>query len=166
MSEKKVWFITGCSTGFGRALATELLENGYRVAVTARNAEKVADLVAINPDNALAIALDVTNKQQVADAVSKAEEHFGRIDVLVNNAGFGYFGAIEESDEAEVRSMFEANFWGLEAMTRAVLPKMRERRSGAVVNVASISGKEGNPNMIPYSVSKAGVICLTKALAR
>jgi len=132
MSDKKIWLITGCSTGFGRALATNLLESGYRVAVTARNVEKVADLVAINPENALAIALDVTDKQQVLDSVTKAEEHFGRIDVLVNNAGFGYFGAIEESDEAEVRSMFEANFWGLAEMTRAVLPKMPGRPDGTI----------------------------------
>ncbi len=123
IENKPVWFITGCSTGFGRALAAELLENGYRVAVTARDADKVADLVEINKDNALTLALDVTNEAQVKDAVAKAEEHFGRIDVLVNNAGFGYFGSVEESDEAEVRSMFETNFWGLAAMTRAVLAK-------------------------------------------
>ena len=109
MSEKKVWFITGCSTGFGRELAKQLLENDYRVVVTARNADKVQDLVEINKENALALALDVTDKTQVAEAVAKAEEHFGAIDVLVNNAGFGYSGAIEESDEREVRAMFEAN---------------------------------------------------------
>ena len=166
MSEKKVWFITGCSTGFGRALATNLLENGYRVAVTARNADKVADLVAINPDNALAIALDVTNKQQVADAVATAEEHFGRIDVLVNNAGFGYFGAIEESDEAEVRSMFEANFWGLAEMTRAVLPKMRERRSGTIVNISSIGGFVSFPGLGYYHATKYAVNGFSEALKK
>ena len=115
MSENKVWFITGCSTGFGRELAKYLLENDYRVAVTARNMKQVQDLVKIKKDNALALALDVNDKTQVADAVAKAEAHFGKIDVLVNNAGFGYFGAIEESDETEVRSMFETNFWGLSA---------------------------------------------------
>ncbi|HQU91545.1 MAG TPA: oxidoreductase [Pyrinomonadaceae bacterium] len=166
MSEKKVWFITGCSTGFGRALATNLLENGYRVAVTARNADKVADLVAINPENAFAIALDVTNKQQVADAVATAEEHFGRIDVLVNNAGFGYFGAIEESDEAEVRSMFEANFWGLAEMTRAVLPKMRERRSGTIVNISSIGGFVSFPGLGYYHATKYAVNGFSEALKK
>jgi NAD(P)-dependent dehydrogenase (short-subunit alcohol dehydrogenase family) len=166
MSEKKVWFITGCSTGFGRALATNLLENGYRVAVTARNVDKVSDLVAINPENALAIALDVTNKQQVADAVAKAEEHFGRIDVLVNNAGFGYFGAIEESDEAEVRSMFEANFWGLAEMTRAVLPKMRERRSGTIVNISSIGGFVSFPGLGYYHATKYAVNGFSEALKK
>ena len=95
MSEKNVWFITGCSTGFGRELAKYLLENDYRVVVTARNVEKVQDLVEINKQNALALALDVTDKKQVTESVAQAEEHFGKIDVLVNNAGFGYFGAIE-----------------------------------------------------------------------
>ena len=166
MSDKKVWFITGCSTGFGRALATNLLESGYRVAVTARNADKVADLVAINPDNALAIALDVTDKQQVLDAVVMAEEYFGRIDVLVNNAGFGYFGAIEESDDAEVRSMFEANFWGLAEMTRAVLPKMRERRSGTIVNISSIGGFVSFPGLGYYHATKYAVNGFSEALKK
>lgn len=166
MSEKKVWFITGCSTGFGRALATNLLENGYRVAVTARNADKVADLVAIDPENALAIALDVTDKKQVADAVAKAEEHFGHIDVLVNNAGFGYFGSIEESDEAEVRSMFEANFWGLAEMTRAVLPKMRERRNGTIVNISSIGGFVSFPGLGYYHATKYAVNGFSEALKK
>lgn len=166
MSDKKVWFITGCSTGFGRALATNLLESGYRVAVTARDAEKVADLVAINPENALAIALDVTDKQQVADSVAEAEKHFGRIDVLVNNAGFGYFGAIEESDEAEVRSMFEANFWGLAEMTRAVLPKMRERRSGTIVNISSIGGFVSFPGLGYYHATKYAVNGFSEALKK
>jgi len=166
MSDKKVWFITGCSTGFGRALATNLLENGYRVAVTARDSAKVEDLVAINDQNALAIALDVTDKEQVAAAVAKAEEHFGHIDVLVNNAGFGYFGAIEESDEAEVRSMFEANFWGLAEMTRAVLPKMRDRRSGTIVNISSIGGFVSFPGLGYYHATKYAVNGFSEALKK
>src|ERR1700755_867402 len=128
MSEKKVWFITGCSTGFGRELAKQLLENDYRVVVTARDASKIQELIEINPENAFEISLDVTNAEQVKNSVAEAEAHFGAIDVLVKKAGFGYFGAVEESDEREVREMFETNFWGLSAMTRAVLPKMRERR--------------------------------------
>jgi len=166
MSEESVWFITGCSTGFGRELAKHLLENGYRVAVTARSSEKVRDLVAINPENALDISLDVTDKGQVTDAVSKAEEHFGRIDVLVNNAGFGYFGAIEESDEAEVRSMFETNFWGLAEMTRAVLPGMRERRSGTIVNVSSIGGFVGFPGVGFYNATKFAVNGFSESLRK
>ncbi len=166
MSEKKVWFITGCSTGFGRELAKYLLENDYRVAVTARNADKVQDLVEINKDNALAVALDVTNNAQVKEAVAQAEAHFGAIDVLVNNAGFGYFGAIEESDEREVRAMFETNFWGLAEMTRAVLPKMRERHSGSIVNVSSIGGFVGFPSVGYYNATKFAVNGFSEALKK
>jgi NAD(P)-dependent dehydrogenase (short-subunit alcohol dehydrogenase family) len=165
-NERSIWFITGCSTGFGRALAKELLENDYRVVVTARNTDQVADLVEINKDNALALTLDVTDEAQVKDAVANAEEHFGRIDVLVNNAGFGYFGSVEESDEAEVRAMFEANFWGLAAVTRAVLPKMREQRSGAIVNISSIGGFRGNPSVSYYNATKFAVNGFSEALAK
>ncbi len=166
MSDKKVWFITGCSTGFGRELARHLLVNGYRVAVTARDASKIADLVAIQPDNAIAISLDVTDNTQIADAVARTEAHFGRIDVLVNNAGFGYFGAIEESDEQEARSMFETNFWGLAAMTRAVLPKMRERRAGTIVNISSIGGFVSFPGVGFYNATKYAVNGFSEALKR
>lgn len=168
MSEhnKKVWFITGCSTGFGREMAKQLLENGYRVVVTARNVSKVQDLVELNSENALALALDVTNEAQVKSAVEQAETHFGAIDVLVNNAGFGYFGAIEESDEAEVRAMFEANFWGLAAMTRAVLPKMRTRKSGTIVNISSIGGFVGNPGVGYYNATKFAVNGFSEALMK
>jgi NAD(P)-dependent dehydrogenase (short-subunit alcohol dehydrogenase family) len=166
MSEKKVWFITGCSTGFGRELARQLLLGGYRVAVTARNVEKVSDLVDLKPENAIALTLDVTNKQQIAEAVAAAESHFGRIDVLVNNAGFGYFGAVEESDEAEVRALFETNFWGLASMTQAVLPKMRERRSGAIINISSIGGLVGNPGVGFYNATKFAVNGISEALKK
>lgn len=166
MSESKVWFITGCSTGFGRELARHLLEAGNKVVVTARNVAKVQDLVRINNENALAIALDVTDKGQVAAAVTNAESHFGRIDVLINNAGFGYFGAIEESDESEVRSMFEANFWGLAEMTRAVLPLMRRQRSGNIVNISSIGGFVGFPGVGYYNATKFAVNGFSEALSK
>ena len=163
---QKVWFITGCSTGFGRELAKQLLESNQRVAVTARDAGRLEGLVQINPENALAVTLDVTDAAQVKDAVAKAEAHFGRIDVLINNAGFGYFGAIEESDEAEARRMFEANFWGLSAMTREVLPKMRERRTGFIVNISSIGGFVGNPGVGYYNATKFAVNGFSEALAK
>ncbi len=166
MSEKKVWFITGCSTGFGRELAKQLLENDYRVVVTARDADKVDELVSINKDKALALNLDVTDKAQVAHAVAKAVEHFGKIDVLVNNAGFGYFGSIEESEEQEVRAMFEANFWGLAEMTRAVLPTMREAKSGTIVNISSIGGFVGNPGVGYYNATKFAVNGFSEALKK
>ena len=116
----KVWFITGCSTGFGRELAKEVLEKGDTVVVTARKVEDVEHFANSYPDTALAVKLDVTNKAEIAVAVEVAMQKFGRIDVLVNNAGIGYFGAIEESDEEEVRRMFEINVFGLANMTRAV----------------------------------------------
>jgi NADP-dependent 3-hydroxy acid dehydrogenase YdfG len=166
MSEKNVWFITGCSTGFGRELARHLLENDYRVVVTAREVTKIQDLVDIDKENSLALALDVTNKEQVAEAVAKAESHFGQIDVLVNNAGFGYFGAIEESDEQEVRSMFETNFWGLAEVTRAVLPKMRERKSGFIVNISSIGGLAAFPSVGYYNATKFAVNGFSEALRK
>ena len=164
MSEKKVWFITGCSTGFGRELSKYLLEDDYKVVVTARNVEQIQDLIEINKANALALTLDVNEKKQVEAAVKKAEEHFGKIDVLVNNAGFGYFGAIEESDEAEVRSMFETNFWGLSQMTRAVLPKMREQKSGTIVNISSIGGLVAFPGVGYYNATKFAVNGFSEAL--
>lgn len=166
MSEKKVWFITGCSTGFGRELAKQLLENDYKVVVTARDADKIQDLVDINKDNALGLSLDVNDAARVSTTVAEAEKHFGRIDVLVNNAGFGYFGAIEESDEAEVRAMFETNFWGLSAMTRAVLPKMRERKSGAIVNISSIGGSVAFPSVGYYNATKFAVNGFSEALQK
>lgn len=166
MSEKKVWFITGCSTGFGRELAKHLLDNDYRVVVTARDVEKVRDLVKINEENAFSVALDVTDKAQIAEAVAQAESHFGKIDVLVNNAGFGYFGSIEESNEAEVRAMFEANFWGLAEMTRAVLPKMREQKSGFIVNISSIGGLVGFPGVGYYNATKFAVNGFSESLQK
>src|SRR5262245_1451260 len=134
------WLITGCSTGFGRELARAVVARGYRAVVTARNPHQVEDLVAGHQGHTLVLQLDVTDPAQVAEAVRRAEERFGGIDVLVNNAGIGYFAAVEESDEAEVRRMFEINVFGLARMTRAVLPGMRKRRSGHIINIASICG--------------------------
>jgi len=160
----KVWFITGCSTGFGRELAKEALSNGYKVVVTARKPEQVADIVAAYPESALALSLDVTVPQQIQDAVQAAIGRFGRIDVLVNNAGIGYFGAVEESEENEVRRMFEINFFGLANMTNAVLPYMRQQRSGHILNVASIGGLRSFPAVGFYNATKYAVDGLSEAL--
>jgi NAD(P)-dependent dehydrogenase (short-subunit alcohol dehydrogenase family) len=138
--EQPVWFITGCSTGFGRELAKMVLSRGWRAVVTARKPEQIRDLVEGHDDNALALKLDVTDPVQVKDAVQQAEEKFGRIDVLVNNAGYGYLAAIEEGEDDQVRAMFETNFFGLVSITNAVLPGMRARRSGHIVNISSIGG--------------------------
>jgi NAD(P)-dependent dehydrogenase (short-subunit alcohol dehydrogenase family) len=164
-SKSPVWLITGCSTGFGRELARAVLARGYRAVVTARNPKSVEDLVAGRDGQAIALELDVTKPEQVDAAVRRAEQAFGRIDVLVNNAGIGYFGAIEESEEAEVRRMFEINVFGLARMTQAVLPGMRKRRSGHVVNIASIGGIRAFPAVGFYNATKFAVVGLSEALS-
>ena len=162
----KVWFITGCSTGFGRHLAMEALQQGNQVAVTSRNTDDVKDIVAQFPERAVAIQLDVTNATEVTTAIKQAQERFGRIDVLVNNAGIGYFGAIEESEEAEYRRMFEINFFGLAAVTNAVLPIMRAQRSGHIVNISSIGGMVAFPGVGFYNATKFAVTGYSEALAK
>ena len=160
-----VWFITGCSTGFGRELATLLLARGSNVIVTARKPEQLEDLVKDHKDNALALQLDVTDKAQVVSAVSAAERRFGHIDVLVNNAGYGYLAAIEEGEDDAVRQMFETNFFGLVEITKAVLPKMRERHSGTIVNISSIGGLVSFGATGYYHATKYAVEGLSESLA-
>jgi NAD(P)-dependent dehydrogenase (short-subunit alcohol dehydrogenase family) len=163
-SSKPVWFITGCSTGFGQELAKQLLDGGYRVVVTAR---KLADLGAFaGKDNALLIALDVTVQEQIDAAVAAAQARFGRIDVLVNNAGLGYFAAVEESEDERVRWMFDVNVFGLGRMTSAVLPLMRKQRSGFIVNLSSIAGLYSFPALGYYNATKYAVEGLSEALAQ
>ncbi|GAA0449538.1 MULTISPECIES: oxidoreductase [Sphingomonas] len=152
-----VWFITGCSTGFGRELATRVLERGWGAVVTARNRDSVADLVEGREDRALALALDVTDQAQITRAVAAAEDKFGRIDVLVNNAGYGYQSSIEEGEEAEIRAQFDANVFGLFALTRAVLPILRAQRSGRILNITSVAGLIGFPASGYYAASKHAV---------
>jgi NAD(P)-dependent dehydrogenase (short-subunit alcohol dehydrogenase family) len=164
-SNAPVWLITGCSTGFGRELSRAVLARGHRVVVTARNPESIEDLVTGHEERAIALRLDVTKSAEIDAAVRQAEKVFGRIDVLVNNAGIGYFGAIEESDEAEVRRMFEINVFGLARMTQAVLPGMRKRRSGHVVNIASIGGIRAFPAVGFYNATKFAVVGLSEALS-
>lgn len=161
-----VWFITGCSTGFGRELAKLVLDRGYRAVVTARDQQKIQDLTVGHEGRALALKLDVTNQAEVAEAVKNAETTFGRIDVLVNNAGYGYLGAIEESEEADVRGMFETNFFGLAQIIQAVLPGMRQRRRGSIVNISSIGGLVGLPGVGYYNATKFAVEGLSEALAK
>lgn len=161
---KKVWFITGCSTGFGRSLAKEVLAKGHQVVVTARKTADIEDIIKDYPNTAIALTLDVTVAQQIVDAVKKAIEKFGRIDVLVNNAGIGYFGAVEESEEAEVRRMFEINFFGLARVTQEVLPYMRKQKSGHILNIASIGGLRSFPAVGFYNATKYAVDGLSEAL--
>lgn len=158
--------MTGCSSGVGRAIARAALEAGQRVAVTARRPESVADLVAEFPETGLALALDVTSREQVETAVRRAEQAFGGIDVVVNNAGYGYMGAVEEGEDEEIRAMFETNYFGALAVIKAVLPGMRRRRSGYIVNISSTTGFVANPGAIFYSSSKFALESLSEGLAK
>ena len=164
--ETPVWLITGCSTGFGRQLAKILVERGYRVAATARDPETLVDIVARNVETALALKLDVNKQAEIEAAVAETRRSFGRIDVLVNNAGYGYLAAVEEGDDADIRAMFETNFFGLAAMTRAVLPVMRAQKSGAIVNISSMGGFIGFPGSGYYAATKFAVDGLSESLSK
>jgi len=162
----KVWFITGCSTGFGREISKLVLELGHKAVVTARNPNDVQDIVSQFSGAAIAIKLDVTKTAEVKAAVEQAVQKFGRIDVLVNNAGIGYFGAIEESEDEEVRRMFEINFFGLAQVTKEVLPVMRKQRSGHIINISSVGGLVAFPAVGFYNATKFAVTGYSEALAK
>jgi len=160
------WLITGCSTGIGREIARAALEAGHSVAVTARNVDAVADFVDQFGDRALALPLDVTDRDQITAAVGSVEKTFGGIDVLVNNAGYGYMAAVEEGEDAEVRKLFDTNYFGVVDTLKAVLPAMRARRSGHVINISSMTGLVANPPNAYYSSTKFALEALTEALAK
>lgn len=160
-----VWFITGCSTGFGRDLARLVLDRGWRVVVTARDVDRVADLVEGHEDRALALALDVIDAPGITQAVAAAEDRFGRIDVLVNNAGYGYQASVEEGQDDAIRAQFDTNVFGLFALTRAVLPGMRTRRQGHIVSFTSVAGLVGFPGSGYYAASKHAVEGWSDSLA-
>ncbi len=162
----RTWFITGCSTGLGRALAKAVLANGWNAVVTARDPQSVADIATSHADLALALKLDVTDSAQIAEAVQQAEARFGGIDVLVNNAGYGYRGAVEEANDAEMRALFDTNFFGLVAMTQAVLPGMRARESGYIINISSVGGRMAAPGSGFYSATKFAVEGMSDALRK
>lgn len=159
---KGVWFITGCSTGFGHELARQALQRGYRTVVTARQPAEIAALASLG--EALVLGLDVTDRSQIEAAVKAAEDRFGQIDVLVNNAGIGYFAAIEEGEDPRIRRLFDVNVFGLCHMIQAVLPAMRKRRSGIIVNLSSIGGLCSFPAVGYYNATKFAVEGLSEAL--
>lgn len=161
-----VWFITGCSTGFGRELAKLILGRGWNAVITARNVDLVKDIAEGYENTALILPLDVTNKEQVALAVTKAEQIFGKIDVLVNNAGYGYFTSIEEGEDEKIRAQFETNFFGLVNMIQAVLPGMRKQRSGNIINFSSIGGLVGFTATGFYHATKFAVEGLSESLSK
>jgi NAD(P)-dependent dehydrogenase (short-subunit alcohol dehydrogenase family) len=162
----RVWLITGTSSGFGRVLAEAALAAGDTVVATARNTESLTGLVAAHPGRALPLRLDVTDPERIAAVVAEAVLWYGRIDVLVNNAGRGHVGAVEEATDAELRALMELHFFGPAALTRAVLPHMRARGSGAIVQVSSMGGRISFPGVGAYSASKHALEGLSTALAQ
>ena len=164
-STSKVWFVTGTSSGFGRCIAEEAIARGERVVATARNPHSVADLVALAPDRVLALPLDVTKPDQIRNAVGAAVERFGAVDVLVNNAGYSVVGALEETSEVELRALFEPMFFGAVALTQALLPLMRERKSGTIVQITSVGGVVTAPGFGPYCAAKHALEAVSEALS-
>lgn len=162
----KTWIITGCSTGLGRQLAEAVLARGWNAVVTARRPASVEDVVACHPQTALALQLDITDQAQVVDVVRRAEARFGGVDVLVNNAGHGYRAAVEEADEAEVNELFSTNFFGPVSLIKSVLPGMRARRHGAIVNVSSIAARLTAPGSGYYSATKCALEGLSDGLRK
>jgi len=161
----RVWMITGASQGFGLELVRAILQRGDAVVATSRNPEKVTEACKDSPDQLLAVAMDLGNPAQIASVVQAAIARFGRIDVLVNNAGYGFIGAVEEASDEEITRVHETNVLGLLRVTRAVLPHFRERRSGHVVNLSSIGGLIGIPGFGIYNATKFAVEGLSEALA-
>lgn len=165
INEKKVWFITGASAGFGKSFAEYAIKQGYQVVITARRLDKLESIKATAPDQIESIKMDVNNSAEVSDAVKKAVERFGRIDVLINNAGFGIVGAVEETPESELRAQMETNFFGAVNVIQALLPTFRQQRSGAIVNISSLGGQLSFAGFGAYSASKFALEGLSEALA-
>jgi NAD(P)-dependent dehydrogenase (short-subunit alcohol dehydrogenase family) len=164
--QNAVWLITGCSRGLGRALAEQVLASGYRAVVTARAEADVADIIAKYRDMAIAVALDVTDPTAISAALAAAEARFGSIDVLVNNAGYGYLAAIEEGVDADVRALLDTDLFAPIALIKAVLPEMRARRSGHIVNISSIGGLVTFPGVGYYHIAKFGLEAMSETLAK
>ena len=162
----KTWFITGTSRGFGREWAIAALDRGDSVAATARDTSSLDDLVSRYGSAVLAIALDVTDRDAAFDAVRTAHEHFGRIDVVVNNAGYGHFGMVEELSEQDIRDQVETNLFGALWVTQAALPYLREQGGGHVLQVSSVGGVSAFPNVGAYHASKWALEGISQALAQ
>ncbi len=161
----RTWLVTGTSSGFGRAIAYAALDGGDQVVATARRPDTLDDLVAYAPDRVLALALDVTRRDQIDAAVATAVERFGSIDVLVNNAGYGSVGAIEEVDESDLRALMETMFYGPFALSQAVLPHMRAQGSGAIVQISSMGGQLAPPGFGAYCSAKFALEAASESLA-
>lgn len=162
----KTWLITGCSSGIGKGIAKAVLESGNQAIVTARNKEKVMDIVKDYPETALAVSLDVCDQESIKNAVKEAYDKFGTIDVLVNNAGYGYRSAVEEGEIEAVQTLYQTNLFGPIELIKAVLPKMREQKSGYILNVTSIAATRSAVGSGYYASSKAALELLTNGLMK
>jgi NAD(P)-dependent dehydrogenase (short-subunit alcohol dehydrogenase family) len=158
------WLITGCSTGLGRALAQAVLAHGHNAVVTARNVTTLQELASAFPDTALALPLDVTDRAQISEVVQQARTRFGSIDVLVNNAGYGYRAAVEEADDTDIRQLFDTNVFGAVDMIKAVHPGMRANRAGSILNISSIGARICPAGSGYYSATKAALEGLSGSL--
>ena len=165
-SPRQTWFITGTSSGFGRAFVEHAIERGHNVVATARRLDDVRDLVALAPERVLAVELDVVAPGAADAAVEAALARFGRLDVVVNNAGYGVVGALEETPDAELRELMDTNFFGAMAVARAVLPTLRAQRGGAIVNMSSLGGQLSFAGFSAYSASKFALEGASEALAQ
>jgi NAD(P)-dependent dehydrogenase (short-subunit alcohol dehydrogenase family) len=164
-NESNVWFITGTSSGFGRAIAEDVIVRGGRVVATARDPRSLDELVARAPDRVLAVRLDVTRPAEIQPAIAAAMQRFGAVDVLVNNAGFSIVGAVEETSDEALRATFEPMFFGAVALTRALIPHMRERGRGSIVQITSVGGFTTAPGFGPYCAAKHALEALSESLA-
>lgn len=162
----KTWLITGCSSGIGKGIAKAVLESGDQAIVTARNKDKVTDIVEAYPETALAVSLDVCSQDSIKNAVKEAYDKFGTIDVLVNNAGYGYRSAVEEGEIEAVQTLYQTNLFGPIELIKAVLPKMREQKSGYILNVTSIAAARSAVGSGYYASSKAALELLTNGLMK
>ena len=163
---EKTWFVTGASSGFGRAFAEHALARGHNVVATARRVDALEEIAARAPERVLALPLDVTHIEDAQAAVDAAFARFGRIDVLVNNAGYGIVGAFEETSDGELRALMETNFFGAMNVTRAALPALRAQRRGAIVNISSFFGQLSFAGFSAYSATKFAIEGVSEALAQ
>jgi NAD(P)-dependent dehydrogenase (short-subunit alcohol dehydrogenase family) len=165
MDIKKVWFVTGASKGLGLSLIKQLLQAGYKVAATSRKAKDIEDVITTHKDNLLALTVDITDEASVNDAIAKTMAHFGRLDVVVNNAGYSIYGSVESLSNVEFRKTIDVNLFGTVNVIRAVMPHFRQQRSGYIFNISSVAGYKGFGNSPSYAAGKFAVIGLSESLA-
>jgi NAD(P)-dependent dehydrogenase (short-subunit alcohol dehydrogenase family) len=165
MDTKRVWFVTGASKGLGLSLVRRLLNAGYQVAATSRKAQDIEDAVATHKENLLALTVDITNEESVNNAIAKTIARFGKLDVVVNNAGYSIYGSVEALSNEEFRKTIDVNLFGTVNVIRAVMPHFRKQRSGYVFNISSVAGYKGFGNSPSYAAGKFAVIGLSEALA-